>query len=87
MPHEGVTLSGLSCRRQPPTTALSGYLEQAMEEMSFSGRAHDRIHKVALTQADLAETRPRRKVDSTAHDRVGNPQQAPIFSCCLSPSA
>ena len=58
MPHEGVTLSGLSCRRQPPTTALSGYLEQAMEEMSFSARAHDRIHKVARTLADRAGAIP-----------------------------
>jgi len=32
----------------------TGYLEQAMEEMSFSARAHDRIHKVARTLADLA---------------------------------
>lgn len=31
----------------------TGYLEQAMEEMSFSARAHDRIHKVARTLADL----------------------------------
>jgi len=32
----------------------TGYLEQAMEEMNFSARAHDRIHKVARTLADLA---------------------------------
>ena len=32
----------------------TGYLEHAMEEMSFSARAHDRIHKVARTLADLA---------------------------------
>jgi len=32
----------------------TGYLEQAMEEMSFSARALDRIHKVARTLADLA---------------------------------
>ena len=31
-----------------------GIIEQAMEEMSFSARAHDRIHKVARTLADLA---------------------------------
>jgi len=31
----------------------TGYLEQAMEDMSFSARAHDRIHKVARTLADL----------------------------------
>ena len=30
----------------------TGYLEQAMEEMSFSVRSHDRIHKVARTLAD-----------------------------------
>jgi magnesium chelatase family protein len=35
-------------------SAATGYLEQAMEEMSFSARAHDRIHKVARTLADLA---------------------------------
>ncbi|MCX6873185.1 MAG: hypothetical protein NTW21_05165 [Verrucomicrobia bacterium] len=32
----------------------TGYLEQAMEEINFSARAHDRIHKVACTLADLA---------------------------------
>jgi len=39
----------------------SGYLEQAMQEMNFSARAHDRILKVARTLADLAgspEIRP-----------------------------
>lgn len=30
------------------------YLEHAMQEMSFSTRAHDRILKVARTLADLA---------------------------------
>ena len=35
-------------------TESTGYLEQAMEEMNFSARAHDRIHKVARTLADLA---------------------------------
>jgi magnesium chelatase family protein len=35
-------------------TESTGYLEHAMEEMSFSARAHDRIHKVARTLADLA---------------------------------
>ncbi len=32
----------------------AGYLEHAMEEMSFSARAHDRILKVARTLADLS---------------------------------
>ena len=32
----------------------SGYLEQAMADMNFSTRAHDRILKVARTLADLA---------------------------------
>ncbi|MCX6873202.1 MAG: ATP-binding protein [Verrucomicrobia bacterium] len=35
-------------------TESTGYLEHAMEEMSFSARAHDRILKVARTLADLA---------------------------------
>lgn len=38
------------------TTEGNGYLERAMEEMSFSARAHDRILKVARTLADLAGT-------------------------------
>ncbi|RYG98038.1 MAG: hypothetical protein EON58_08310 [Alphaproteobacteria bacterium] len=37
------------------TPEANGYLEHAMEEMSFSARAHDRILKVARTLADLAE--------------------------------
>jgi magnesium chelatase family protein len=32
----------------------AGYLQRAMEEMSFSARAHDRILKAARTLADLA---------------------------------
>lgn len=46
------------CKLTPEAT---GYLEHAMEEMSFSARAHDRILKVARTLADLAgaaEIRP-----------------------------
>ena len=39
------------CKLTPEAT---GYLEHAMEEMSFSARAHDRILKVARTLADLA---------------------------------
>ena len=39
------------CQFNAETT---GYLEHAMEEMSFSARAHDRILKVARTQPDLA---------------------------------
>ena len=35
-------------------TESTGYLEHAMEEMSFSARAQDRILKVARTLADLA---------------------------------
>ena len=35
-------------------TTASGYLEQAMSDMNFSARAHDRILKVARTHADLA---------------------------------
>ncbi len=41
----------LHCQLDSEST---GYLEQAMEEMNFSARAHDRIHKVARTLADLA---------------------------------
>jgi magnesium chelatase family protein len=36
------------------TDEANGYLEHAMEEMSFSARAHDRILKVTRTLADLA---------------------------------
>jgi magnesium chelatase family protein len=35
-------------------STASSYLEQAMEQMNFSARAHDRILKVARTLADLA---------------------------------
>ena len=34
-------------------STASSYLEQAMEQMNFSARAHDRILKVARTLADL----------------------------------
>jgi magnesium chelatase family protein len=36
------------------SSEANGYLEPAMEEMSFSARTHDRIHKVARTLADLS---------------------------------
>jgi magnesium chelatase family protein len=36
------------------SSEANGYLEHAMEEMSFSARAHDRILKVARTLADLS---------------------------------
>jgi magnesium chelatase family protein len=35
------------------TSESSSYLEQAMESLNFSARAHDRILKVARTLADL----------------------------------
>lgn len=41
----------LHCQNNEEAT---GHLEYAMEEMSFSARAHDRILKVARTLADLA---------------------------------
>jgi magnesium chelatase family protein len=34
-------------------STASSYLEQAMEQMDFSTRAHDRILKVTRTLADL----------------------------------
>jgi magnesium chelatase family protein len=48
------------CRLDSEST---GYLEHAMEEMGFSGRAHDRILKVARTLADLGESPEIRATD------------------------
>jgi len=48
------------CRLDAEAT---GYLEQAMEQMNFSARAHDRILKVARTLADLAESADIRAID------------------------
>ncbi len=48
----------------------SSYLEQAMQEMNFSARAHDRILKVARTLADLAgspEIRPMDVLEAIQH--------------------
>ncbi len=48
----------------------TGYLEQAMHEMNFSARAHDRILKVARTLADLAgspEIRPTDVLEAIQH--------------------
>jgi len=35
-------------------STASSYLEQAMEQLNFAARAHERILKVARTLADLA---------------------------------
>jgi magnesium chelatase family protein len=56
--HKGVsTNSAMSAKLVREHCALdstsTGYLEQAMESMNFSARAHDRILKVARTIADL----------------------------------
>jgi magnesium chelatase family protein len=42
------------CQHCQLNAEVTGYLEQAMEEMSFSARTLDRILKVARTLADLA---------------------------------
>jgi len=55
------------CQLNPEGT---GYLEQAMHEMNFSARAHDRILKVARTLADLAgspEIRPTDVLEAIQH--------------------
>jgi hypothetical protein len=52
------TNSAMGARQVKEHCKLDGegmaYLEQAMEQLSFSARAHDRILKVARTLADLA---------------------------------
>lgn len=55
-----VTNAAMNSRQLRKHVALDsegeGFLENAMQEMNFSARAHDRILKVARTLADLADS-------------------------------
>ena len=59
----------------PLDPALGEMLQQAMEQLSLSARAYDRILKVARTIADLAasdrveQPHPLEAIQSRSHDR------------------
>ena len=57
---KATTNAAMSSRQTREHCALdrecTGYLEQSMEQLHFSARAHDRILKVARTLADLADS-------------------------------